>query len=594
LDLPKRNDGSAYLIENLKTDQMKIICFILGHLKAWMEQVGNVNVQSENLPYLRMTIRGKAGTGKSTLINTLITVLRTLFNSRNVAHVVAPTGQAAFNVGGQTVHRFLSCSDSNTWQTPFASTEERLYQDLRYVLCLIFDERLLLSSALFAQAEETIKNYGHGGTHKNLNISWGGTPIVIVVGDDMQLPSIGRGVLFIPFEKDGDGGKGYTKPTPSKGLLETRGQHLFLESGEKVVDLKKSRRINPDQLKYEELQQRFWNDTLQASDVQFLQNYHVDTSPSISNENKEIIKKRSMFLYPTRELKDEHNLMKLRELSSRANPVAFIQSECASGRIGYEKGISSHFRKSNSAPITTLLCRDAVVSLQHKNFCPEWGLYNGSIGTVKDIVFKKDHSPNNNNLPQYTVVEFPDYKGPAWLPEHPKYVPLPNVVSECDLRCCSREHPPLSLSFAKTIHSTQGINAGPTPDGQPDNAIKCLVIDPGEKEFETKCPGTAYTAFSRGTTLGGNDFLNSAIYVHGGNITKKRLLKMTLTQKRKVLMHILRRNKWVKYLDKHVVKDLPSDENISTILEWIESSKNRLEFCSKWLAKTITKRNERA
>jgi predicted GTPase len=48
-----------------------------------------------------MTIMGAAGTGKSVLINTLVTVLRVMFDDNDVVHVAAPTGTAAFNVGGE-------------------------------------------------------------------------------------------------------------------------------------------------------------------------------------------------------------------------------------------------------------------------------------------------------------------------------------------------------------------------------------------------------------------------------------------------------------------------------------------------------------
>ncbi len=41
-----------------------------------------------------------------------------------------------------------------------------------------------------------------------------------------------------------------------------------------------------------------------------------------------------------------------------------------------------------------------------RNFEPDWGLYNGSIGTVKEIVFKKGESPLDGTLPQYVIVEF--------------------------------------------------------------------------------------------------------------------------------------------------------------------------------------------
>ena len=55
-----------------------------------------------------------------------------------------------------------------------------------------------------------------------------------------------------------------------------------------------------------------------------------------------------------------------------------------------------------------------------RNFEPGWGLYNNSIGTVRDIVFAPGDDPNSGDLPQYVAVEFSHYTGPVWDPENPK------------------------------------------------------------------------------------------------------------------------------------------------------------------------------
>jgi hypothetical protein len=55
---------------------------------------------------LRLTVRGTAGTGKSYIINTLVSYLRRMFGENDVVHVLAPTGISAFNVLGETLHRF--------------------------------------------------------------------------------------------------------------------------------------------------------------------------------------------------------------------------------------------------------------------------------------------------------------------------------------------------------------------------------------------------------------------------------------------------------------------------------------------------------
>ena len=85
----------------------------------------------------------------------------------------------------------------------------------------------------------------------------------------------------------------------------------------------------------------------------------------------------------------KHNLQQLIELNSKMNPTTIIKT-IGTGNKG--NAITSHFL--NEAPKSTMLCVGATVSLQGCNFQPLWGLYNGVCGTVKEIIFDKDQSPN--------------------------------------------------------------------------------------------------------------------------------------------------------------------------------------------------------
>ena len=79
---------------------------------------------------------------------------------------------------------------------------------------------------------------------------------------------------------------------------------------------------------------------------------------------------------------------------------------------------SRHFR-DDQAPKVTNICRGARVQITGRNFEPDWGLYNGAIGTVKEIVYSADESPIEGHFPQYVIVQFPQYCGPPWMPEQP-------------------------------------------------------------------------------------------------------------------------------------------------------------------------------
>ena len=70
-----------------------------------MDGMGGVREKEPFIPP-RLTVRGAAGTGKSFIINTIVSYLRRMFDDNDVVHVLAPTGIAAFNVLGETIHRF--------------------------------------------------------------------------------------------------------------------------------------------------------------------------------------------------------------------------------------------------------------------------------------------------------------------------------------------------------------------------------------------------------------------------------------------------------------------------------------------------------
>ena len=62
----------------------------------------------------RATVVGAGGTGKSHIINTLVATVRRYTQTNESIMVTAPTGAAAYNVGGSTLHRSLSIPTRNS------------------------------------------------------------------------------------------------------------------------------------------------------------------------------------------------------------------------------------------------------------------------------------------------------------------------------------------------------------------------------------------------------------------------------------------------------------------------------------------------
>jgi hypothetical protein len=66
----------------------------------------------------------------------------------------------------------------------------------------------------------------------------------------------------------------------------------------------------------------------------------------------------------------------------------------------------------------TLLCRDAMVEITKVNIEPNWGLYNGAIGTVVYILLGRGN-PNERHLPTVVVVDLKQYRGSIWDEDNP-------------------------------------------------------------------------------------------------------------------------------------------------------------------------------
>lgn len=125
-------------------------------------------------------LTGKAGTGKSTLIRRFMAS-----TSHNVV-VVAPTGIAALNVDGYTVHRLFGFTATTTLEDVRTGTYRpgRFTKTLAGLDTLIIDEASMVRADLFDMLAAALERFGPApGT------PFGGVQIVLV-GDLYQLPPV--------------------------------------------------------------------------------------------------------------------------------------------------------------------------------------------------------------------------------------------------------------------------------------------------------------------------------------------------------------------------------------------------------------------
>ena len=136
--------------------------------------------KNDGIKWPHYFITGSGGTRKSYIINMIINILN---NRRSKFLLLAPTGVAAQNIGGTTIHSELSItSTQGGFQTrAFVNTE--LNTRLKKVETIIIDEISMVSAELL----DFISNI-FARIHNNA-LPFGGIN-VIVVGDLYQLPPV--------------------------------------------------------------------------------------------------------------------------------------------------------------------------------------------------------------------------------------------------------------------------------------------------------------------------------------------------------------------------------------------------------------------
>lgn len=165
----KKEEAEKEFWKNLKlSDESKDVISTLEH-------------SNENL-----FITGRAGTGKSTLLGYFRSTTK-----KNVI-VVAPTGVAALNVKGQTIHSFFKFKPGVTMHDVKKITAEIDQKMYKKMDMLIIDEISMVRSDMFDCIDRFLRLNG-----KDPKQPFGGVQIV-VIGDLFQLPPVvGPGEQYI-------------------------------------------------------------------------------------------------------------------------------------------------------------------------------------------------------------------------------------------------------------------------------------------------------------------------------------------------------------------------------------------------------------
>ncbi|XP_063411255.1 uncharacterized protein LOC134694188 [Mytilus trossulus] len=423
----------------------------------------NFKVNGKNPPPFHVFVTGGAGTGKSHLIKCLYYEA-----TRILAHcspnpddltvlLTAPTGTAAFNINGLTIHSSLSIFKGLSVEKAMLGEDKlnSLRSKLENLQILIIDEVSMVNKRLLffihqrlRQIKKRPEKYPYGGVS------------VIAVGDFYQLPPV----------KSKRSDKLYVND-PSNPL-----NYLWNDLFS-VVELDEVMRQREDSL-FAQLLNRLRvkqnNYPLKSSDQEMLKEC-IDSGPD-----------EALHIYATNNEINMYNNEMIMKLSSEPKLIEAqdFEKDKTTGKLMKRR---QNFSKTNICLPTSILLAEGARVMMIKNEAVSDGLVNGVMGTVLSISeFSKGALPNNIYIhfdndrvgKNAKVQKIINGKRCVGLEPSTENIPFSNGT---------RKQYPLQLAWACTVHKVQGLTV--------PQAVVCL----------NKCfaYGQAYVALSRVTSKNG-------------------------------------------------------------------------------------------
>ena len=387
-------------------------------------------------------ILGKGGCGKSYVLDSVVTTMKNMHNYNDDNYLVmAPTGKAASNVCGSTLH-----SNKEGLALPVkGSFKELLGERLTYLqrkhknrLKLIFlDEFTMISQKMLYYTDRRLRQI------MCVDKPFGGL-VVVMFGDPGQLPPVGSNSLWIDICKDED--------LYGFGLYKQFTDVVILEENNRLD------KNDPDAVLFEQFLSRLRDGENTDEDFELLRtkcSYHTmghDQWIEKGFEDNETIN-----IYTRNKDVLAHNN---RKILSVGNPIALVESE-NTGR-----GSSLSEDNFNGLASSMYVCVGAKVVLT-KNYL-QVGLSNGSTGIVTELFY--DETKPAPGLPKLIFVDFgTEYAGDSFFPNNDSrkgWFPVYPVVNKCytanrrgsdGYTENSRTMLPLKLCWAWTGWKVQGM-----------------------------------------------------------------------------------------------------------------------------------------
>ena len=464
------NEEYCTRMRNLNDQQRQIV---LTHIK-WCKSLIQASKQGKPAPKpYHLYISGSGGVGKSYVISLLRHI--TIKYLRYLPHVTpsdllcltcAPTGTAAFNINGMTIHSaFLIPITMKAYQNLGTDTLNTLRNKLQHLKVVIIDEISMVSSTLLYYIHRRLQEIK--GCQNNQSTF--GDVTVIAVGDFYQLKPVKNSFVF---ELPNDGYAALHDP-------------LWYQF--KFTELTQIMRQKDDK-RFAALLNRVRTNSCTEKDIRLLKSRIIAADSSDYPFE-------SLHVYTTWKNVNKYNTKMMSTLPGTVYTLKSIDT-----KIDTNSGVEVRFsnRASDTGGLLDELQLVAGCRVMLKyNIDVSDGLVNGATGKVLHIVLLA-------NSVTTILVEFDNQEigrrakqESHFKQDYPTAVPISRVESRFNIgnrhaiSACRRQFP-LVLAWATTIHKVQGLTT--------DNIVVSF-----QGAF---LPGQAYVALSRVKNLNGLHILD--------------------------------------------------------------------------------------